>query len=115
MDGIDYKICRTQQRIYEYAAKHGYDMEQFSNFFLSSDFCSRAFDVLYSRFQLETPVECMDFIMEEAGDKLKENAVKKQMNGKLILQDLLECFIECCISLLHIPVRNCAKKFLIAR
>lgn len=50
MDGIDYKICRTQQRLYEYAARHGYEIEQFSNFFLSSDFCSRAFDVLYSRF-----------------------------------------------------------------
>lgn len=77
MDGIDYKIGRTQRRLYEYAAKHGYDMEQFSNFFLRSDFCSRAFDVLYSRFQLETPVECMDFILEEAKDQLKENAVKK--------------------------------------
>ena len=53
MDSIDYKICRTQQRLYEYAAKHGYDMEQFSDFFLSSDFCSRAFDTLYSRFQCD--------------------------------------------------------------
>jgi len=77
MDSIDYKICRTQQRLYEYAAKHGYDMEQFSDFFLSSDFCSRAFDTLYSRFQIETPVECMDFILEEADGKLAENAVKK--------------------------------------
>ena len=81
MDGIDYKICRTQQRLYEYAARHGYEIEQFSNFFLSSDFCSRAFDVLYSRFQLETPVECMDFITpytsKELCEKVPYSTVKK--------------------------------------
>lgn len=115
MDGIDYKICRTQQRLYEYAARHGYEIEQFSNFFLSSDFCSRAFDVLYSRFQLETPVECMDFILEEADDKLKENAVKKADDEEADVAGFIGLFIECCISLLHIPARNYAKKFLIAR
>lgn len=58
MTGIGYDICKTQQRIYEYTASKGYDMVSFSDAYLKSDFCKRAMDSAYSRFQLETPLEC---------------------------------------------------------
>lgn len=76
MDNVDYMICETQRDIYKYAAEHGYNMEWFSAFFLNSDFCARAFDVTYSRFQLETPVECMDFILKEAGTQIEKTYKK---------------------------------------
>ena len=51
MGGIDYDICMTQSRIYKYIAQCGYDVNRFSDAFLMSDFCRRAFDTIYSRFQ----------------------------------------------------------------
>lgn len=74
MTGIEYDICRTQQRIYEYMASEGYDIASFSDAYLSSDFCRRAMDTVYSRFQLETPLECSDFYMPEIGSQLKKLA-----------------------------------------
>lgn len=62
--------CETQQHIYEYMAVQGYDMEVFSNSFLSSNFCRRAFDTIYSRFQWHTVEENSDFFMPEIADKL---------------------------------------------
>lgn len=70
MTGVDYDICKTQQRIYEYMASEGYDMKSFSNAYLASDFCRRAMDTVYSRFQLETPYECADFYMPEIESQL---------------------------------------------
>lgn len=63
--GINYDICMTQSRIYRYVAQCRYDIKRFSDAFLTSDFCRRAFDTLYSRFQLEDVFECMDFIVPE--------------------------------------------------
>lgn len=74
MTGVDYDICRTQQRIYEYMASEGYDIASFSDAYLASDFCRRAMDTIYSRFQLETPLECSDFYMPEIGAQLKKLA-----------------------------------------
>ena len=65
--GIMYDICRTQADIYKYAAEHKYNMEEFSPAYLKSDFCRRAMDSEYSRFQLEAPNECFDFITPEIG------------------------------------------------
>lgn len=70
MRSIDYDICQTQQRIYEYMAKNGYDMKVFSDAYLSSDFCRRAMDTIYSRFQLEDVGECSDFFMPEIEHQL---------------------------------------------
>ncbi|MCQ2503700.1 MAG: hypothetical protein MJ103_00520 [Saccharofermentans sp.] len=72
MDRIELKICGTQKRIYKYAAKLGYSIEDFSNAFLKSEFCAEAFDTEYSRYQFETPIECMDFILPEIEGKLKK-------------------------------------------
>lgn len=66
-EGIMYDICRTQEDIYKWAAARKYDMAAFSNAYLSSDFCRRAMDSEYSRFQLCDPDECMDFIRPEIG------------------------------------------------
>jgi len=73
MEGIDYDICMTQSRIYKYIAQCGYDVNRFSDAFLMSDFCRRAFDTIYSRFQLEDVLECMDFIEPEIPNDLVKN------------------------------------------
>lgn len=70
MTEVEYDICETQMRIYEYYAKHKYDMKIFSNEYLSCDFCKRAMDTKYSRFQLEDVGECSDFFLPEIEDKL---------------------------------------------
>ena len=70
MEDINYDICMTQSRIYKYVAQCGYDVKKFSDAFLMSDFCRRAFDTIYSRFQLEDVLECMDFIVPEIKDAL---------------------------------------------
>ena len=65
LTGVDYDICMTQSRIYRYAAQKGFDMKRFSEAFLCSDFCKRAFDTIYSRFQVADVLECMDFVEPE--------------------------------------------------
>ena len=72
LSDVDYEICCTQGRIYEYAANLGYDMELFSNEYLKSDFCRRAMDTDYSRFQFADEEECWDFIIPEIGSKLEK-------------------------------------------
>ncbi len=72
MTGIEYDICQTQQRIYEYMCRQKYDMGNFSELYLQSEFCRKAMDTNYSRFQLETPQECADFYMPEIGAKLRK-------------------------------------------
>lgn len=64
--------CETQQSIYEYMAVQNYDLKGFSDAFLCSDFCRRAFDTIYSRFQWHTVGENADFFMQEIGSQLKK-------------------------------------------
>lgn len=78
MTGIEHDICDTQGRIYEYASTFGYDMEVFSKAYLCSDFCHRAMDAPYSRFQLHTEEECWDFIYPEI-----EKVLKKYPDGQV--------------------------------
>ena len=72
MDEIGYNICRTQGEIYERMANNGYDIRIFSEHYLRSDFCRRAFDTIYSRFQYADDLECLDFILPEIGDKCRK-------------------------------------------
>lgn len=72
---VDYDICKTQGSIYKQMAWDGYDMKEFSNLYLHSDFCERAFDTIYSRFQIADRLECLDFIMPEI------SPVPKNKNG----------------------------------
>lgn len=79
IDGVGWEICKTQGDLYEYAANEGYDMEVFSNAFLASDFCKRAFDTIYSRFQYGEPWDIMYFLLKENPEAFskykKENTV----------------------------------------
>lgn len=61
----EYGICQNQARLYEYVARKGFDMEWFSEEYLRSSFCKRAFDTVYSRFQTADEQECLDFIIPE--------------------------------------------------
>ena len=67
---VDYVICETQGDIYVYMAKHGYDIQVFSDNYLKCDFCRSAFDTEYSRFQEELANECAAFYMPEIEDNL---------------------------------------------
>lgn len=72
MTDIERDICETQQMIYEHMCNQGYDMKSFSDAYLRSDFCRRAMDTLYSRFQLEFPTECEDFFWPEIKDQVEK-------------------------------------------
>lgn len=72
MDGVEYEICNTQGNLYEFIAKKGFNIELFSRLYLQSDFCRRAFDTIYSRFQLADELECLDFIVPELKGKFPE-------------------------------------------
>lgn len=63
----EYGICQNQARLYEYVAHKGVDIEWFSENYLRSSFCKRAFDTIYSRFQTADEQECLDFIWPELG------------------------------------------------
>ena len=67
---IEYDFCKKQGAIYKLAAREGYDMKNFSDVYLKSDFCERAFDTIYSRFQMADEEESFDFIVPENEDKL---------------------------------------------
>ena len=47
-------------------------MEWFANQYLSSDFCRRSMDTIYSRFFVADELEHLDFIIPEIGS-LKQN------------------------------------------
>lgn len=68
----DYIICQRQGDIYKDMAEQGTDMEWFSNAYLKSDFCKRAFDTIWSRFQWADSRESLDFIIPEISP-VKEN------------------------------------------
>ncbi len=70
LESVEYAICMNQGRLYRHIAQNGYDVERFSNAYLSSDFCRRAFDTTYSRFQMADVLECMDFIEPEIKEEI---------------------------------------------
>ena len=72
MTAIQYDICDTQAMIYSYAAEQGYDMQQFSDFYMASDFCRREMDAEYSVMQLADDTVCWECIEPEIGPHLKK-------------------------------------------
>jgi len=66
---VELSICQNQGRLYEFAANAGYDLECFSNAYLQSNFCKRAMDTVYSRFQLHDEQEILDFLLPEIKSK----------------------------------------------
>ena len=77
-DLIDYDICKTQEDIFEYAIKQGYELQSFAEEYLTSDFCRREFDTPYSSFQVADAEESADFFMPEIGSRL----VKSTKHGE---------------------------------
>lgn len=70
MTAIEYDICDTQAMIYSYAAEQGYDMQQFSDFYMASNFCSREIDAEYSVMQLADDTICWEHLDPEIGEFL---------------------------------------------
>lgn len=70
MFDIGARCCEVQQRIYEFAANKGYNIESFSNAYLQSSFCKRAFDTIYSRFMSADVEESADFFIPEIASNL---------------------------------------------
>lgn len=50
-------------------------MKEFSNMFLASDFCRRAFDTTYSVFQLEDEYMSMDYLLKEVNPPMEDKDV----------------------------------------
>ena len=65
MNEMQHRICRTQAMLFEWAADNKYSFPEFADIYLSSDFCARNMDTVYSTFQLREPLEHMDFIRME--------------------------------------------------
>ena len=65
MTSVDLDICETQGLIYKEIASKKYDVEEFSKRYLTSKFCRRSMDTIYSRFQVASELECLDFIYPE--------------------------------------------------
>ena len=59
--------CKTQARFYELAAYDGCDMREFSDRYLRSHFCKNRIEVVYSAFQREDAMTCLEFIYPEIG------------------------------------------------
>ena len=83
LDKIDHEICQTQGDLYEQAANEGYRFPLFSNIYLQSDFCRRAMDTDYSRFQIQSPGELMDFIIPENPQINEKYEKNKRFDGTI--------------------------------
>lgn len=57
---VHYEICKTQAEMYREMAYRGYDIGDFSNAYLKSDFCKNAFDTDWSYYQLLGCRECLE-------------------------------------------------------
>ena len=73
---INYDICISQAKLYEYVANEGYDMVDFSNKYLQSKFCNVNFDREWSLYHFAAPVETSYEIFKEIQvDKYEGNMV----------------------------------------
>ena len=75
------RIADTQGEIYDIAYELGYDLEDFSNKYLTSSFCELEMDSVYSYFQYEFGKTCMEEI--EAEFAKKSITVKKTTNKNI--------------------------------
>ena len=58
-------ICETQGDIFRCANEMKYDMESFVPAYMTSEFCKRHMDGIYSYFQMADGEECLDYITNE--------------------------------------------------
>ena len=82
-DTVELKICQNQGRLYRFVANLGYNMKDFSNAYLASDFCKRAMDTTYSRFQLHDEQEILDFLMPEIQEKCSRMNENEMFNPEV--------------------------------
>lgn len=64
-DKVNEIVCETQGEIYQLAKRLLYEKEEFSEKYLTSNFCNREMDAAYSPFQFADAEECMDFVKKE--------------------------------------------------
>ena len=64
----DKRTCATQANLYDHICRCGYDIIDFSDKYLASDFCNREMDSLYSVFQREDPLQILDFVIPQIGN-----------------------------------------------
>jgi len=62
-------IANTQGEIYQVANDMGFDLEDFSDKYLNSDFCQKEMDCAYSVYQREFGDACMTMILAEFEEK----------------------------------------------
>lgn len=77
---IENMICCTTGKLYVMANNMGFNMNNFSDLFLTSKFCSHAFDSPYSRFQTEDEDVSMDYL-------LKEISPQKEKSNEMLTED----------------------------
>lgn len=65
LDDIDWKICNTQGEMYRCMAKQGYSIKDFSDIYLSSEWCERNFDTVYSWYQMNDADFNLDYFLDE--------------------------------------------------
>lgn len=70
---IDRSISATVGKLYVLAVEKGFDLNSFSDLFLTSDFCARAFDTPYSHFQMDDEDVSMIFLLREVAPKVNES------------------------------------------
>ena len=72
MTDADYDVCDIQGDLFALAAEQGYEVCVFAEAYLSSEFCRRAFDCLYSRYQHTDAEESWEMMQPEIGSRLKK-------------------------------------------
>jgi hypothetical protein len=78
-------IADTQAELYALAEKQGFDVEDFSNKYLNSDFCKLEMDAIYSKYQTEFAEDCMDCLLSEINScDIKKEFLPVYYNSYLI-------------------------------
>ena len=65
MNSEERYICNQQKELYEYVYSRNIDIEQFSDFFLNSDFCNNSLDKPYSVDQFADIMNWLEFLEKE--------------------------------------------------
>lgn len=69
---INHSICCNMGRLYVMAVDMGFNLQDFSDKFLTSHFCARSLDTPYSRFQNEEEDVSMDYLLREISPDKEE-------------------------------------------
>ncbi len=69
-------IAQTQAETFEYAQNKGYDMEEFVNGYMNSDFCNREMDSEYSYFHYKPDTVCLAYVKKELSIQPSDEGTK---------------------------------------